>query len=150
MALSEDIYYNLRIAYMALLSGQITSGGQAVPIKNGFYSGSAKKYIILPGASSTGISNKTLALTKIATQFSIFCKGDDLTGNEIDDIGAQLLSKALPYPGFKVMSNEYFDVINSELVTDVSSYGSEGNTATKILERNIIIEYTVAHLKRSR
>lgn len=150
MALEQDIYYQLRVAYIALLKNQITVNGQVIPVVSGFYTGTSKMYILITGVSSTETPTKSVKITNTAIQFGIRCKGDSLTGNEADDIAGQLINLVMPNPTFRILSNDYFDVSGAREVSNVPITGTEGNTAVKILERNIIIEHDVTHRQRGR
>lgn len=146
MSLANDVYNQLVTAYVSKLKNQITLNGSPVPVRNAF--GSGNLYITVQGVSTSGIGNKAMTRSLVSVQFRVFVKGDNLVGNEADIISGQLIQLVLPKPSVVVIDNDYFEAIATLEATNVPVYGSEGNTTTKILERNIIIEHRVTHKKR--
>ncbi|MBO9592738.1 MAG: hypothetical protein J7599_07490 [Niabella sp.] len=148
MALIDDQYYQLKVAYRSLLTG-ILSNGDTVKVYASFVPSGAdpKKYILIGGNSSLDRPNKQVTLTQTTMQVDIFCKGESLIGNEHEDIGAQILQRLMPNPRFKIEGVQNFDISPGRLVSDIPIV-TGGNTTMKVLERHFLIEHGVNHLKR--
>ena len=149
MALNKDIYYSLRVAYYGLLNGNISLNGSAIPIYAQGQQVSGNAYVFIGSVNNRYQSPKTTITSTATIQLSIFVKGDELTGNEHEDIAAQILAIVEPYNGFKVPINGNFYIERQQVVSDNTMPVFGRDTAQIVLERHIQIEHEIAHLQRA-
>ena len=148
MSLNQDIFYSLRKAYYTLLDGNITLDGVTIPVFAQGQQVAGNKYILIQNVSSVDRSIKVGTTTTTSMQITIFCKGDELVGNEHEDIGAQVLAIIAPYNDFKVDLSPNFYNIDQRVATDYPMPIFARDTTERVLERNIIIEHTISHTLR--
>lgn len=149
MALNKDIYYSLRVAYYSLLNGNIFLNGSALPIYAQGQQVGGNAYVFISSINNRYQSPKTTITSAATIQLSIFVKGDELTGNEHEDIAAQILEIIEPYNGFKVPINGNFYIEKQQVVSDNTMPVFSRDVASIVLERHIQIEHEVAHLQRA-
>ena len=149
--LNQDVHYSLRVSYRSALLNQITIGGVVVPVFASMkqVSSSANLYILINAQSSAGANTKVTVETGTLVQLSLFARGADLTGNEIEDMGAQVLAIIEPYPNYKISINNNFQVMQQQIISDSMLPVSVSNTIAPTYERNIIIQHFVKHNSRS-
>lgn len=146
--LEKDVFYAIRVGLIALLDGNITINGEDVPVYAAGQQVSGDKYILIENISSLDNSPKTLKCTKTSIQLSLLCKGDDLVGNEIEDMASQVLAIVDPYRGYKLPINANFNV-ESQKVDDNVIPVFKNDSTTTVYERVIRIQYDINHLLRA-
>lgn len=150
-ALTDDIFYSLRVAYRAALLNQITVNGVVVPVYASIkqISSTANMYILIQAQSSADSSTKVTTDSSTLVQLSIYASGADLTGNEHELIGSQVLQIIAPYPNYKLPLNANFHNVQQTVITDQIMPVRVGNTIEPTYERNIIIQHYITHKIRS-
>ncbi len=150
MPKEQLVDYALRVGYMTLLDGNIAVNGENVPVfRDGAGISSQERYIFIQSTGNTDNSIKVGKDTISLTQLTIYCKGESVDQTDIEDIAAQVLAIIEPYNGFTVPVNEYFEVKEQAVVTDVQSPVLRQDTTSPAYERNIIIEHRITHLLKS-
>lgn len=145
MALNEDVYYSLRVGYISLLEGQISQGGETIPVYGNLNAIGGNKYILIQNVSNVDRSHKTGIVTNATMQISVVCKNDNLIGNEHEDIGAQILAIIADYPSKEIPINANFHITSVKVVSDTAMPVRGGNTTTLTLERHLMIEHLISH-----
>jgi hypothetical protein len=149
MALTEDVYYSLRVGLVSLLDGNITQNSQPIPVYGNLNAIGGNKYILIQNVANVDNSHKTGIVTRTTMQVSIVCKGDTLNGNEHEDIGAQVLAILAPYPSKAIPINSNFGITDVKVVSDTAMPVRGGNTTTLTLERHLMIEFIVNNRLRT-
>ncbi len=148
MAKEENIDYALRVSFYSLLNGNVNVNGQEIPVFNSGSYTDVDMYIFIQSTGNIDNSIKVGIDTISSTQLTLFAKGDDKDGTEIEDMAAQVLKIIAPYNGFVAPINANFQVKRQSVMSDIQIPVMVRDTTVKAWERHIIIESEVNHIKR--
>lgn len=149
MAKEKNIDYALRVGYMSLLDGNTTINGEVIPwFKEGAAIGSEDIYGFIQSVGGVEDNSKASIDTITNIQISLFAKGEELDGTEIEDLTAQVLDIVEPKRGFRVPINSNFNIVEQKVISSNNIPVVRYDTTIPVYEHHIIIEHRVTHLGR--
>jgi hypothetical protein len=134
----KDCSNNIRVQYLSKLSGNITYGGESVPVYGtDSFQTVPQNYIIIGDITETSDNNNQLFMTEADVVIDIFSEQYMTRNNSIiDDIADQILTLLIPTTGVQDMGDGEFQIYAKARTSSRYLTMQEGNN---FINRKILI-----------